>query len=382
MTSPKGYFFSTQDADSEGVEGKFFVWSTAEVEQVLGKAAADVLGYVYDISPEGNWEGHNILNRSKTLEQDARMLKIAEADLRGILIEGRRKLYEVRGRRVAPGRDEKALTSWNGLMIGAMAQAARALDVGAFAETAAHAADFILKEMRTSSGRLLRTFSAGSAPKLNAYLEDYSFLIDGLVSLYEATFHPRWIEAALALAEVMIDQHWDPDGGGFFYTGRDHERLIARTKDPHDSSVPSGNSLAVLSLLRLHKLTGQSDLLQKAEVTLRLFQGLMAESPYVSGQMLIALDFYLGPVAELAVVGDPAAADTRRVLRSIFGQLRPNKVVAMKSTVGENQPADAVLALLAGKSAGAEVTTYICENFACQAPLVGAAAAEAVLNKS
>jgi uncharacterized protein YyaL (SSP411 family) len=382
MTSPEGFFFSTQDADSEGVEGKFFVWSAAEVEQALGHDLADVFGYFYGIMPEGNWEGHNILNRTKTLEQDSRMLKIAEPDLRRLMEEGRRKLYEVRSRRVWPGRDEKALTSWNGLMIVALAQASLALDVPAHAETAARAANFILKKMRTRTGRLLRTYSTGSEPKLNAYLEDYSFLIDGLVSLYEATFRPHWIEAALDLAEVMIEQFWDTAAGGFFYTGQDHERLIARTKDPHDSSVPSGSSLAVLALLRLHRLTGRIDLLEKAEATLRLFQGLMAESPYVAGQMLIALDFYLGPVAELAVVGDPTAADTRRVLRSIFGQFRPNRVVALRSTRAEDQAPFEAIGLLTGKPAGAEVTTYICENFTCRTPLVGAAAAEAELGKS
>jgi uncharacterized protein YyaL (SSP411 family) len=379
MTSPEGFFFSTQDADSEGVEGKFFVWSAAEIEQILGNERAEVFGYVYDITPEGNWEGHNILNRTKTLTQDARMLKIEEAELRRILTEGRRKLYEARSQRVWPGRDEKALTSWNGLMISAMAQAAQALDMPVHAEAAERSAHFILSRMRTASGRLLRTYSTGSEPKLNAYLEDYAFLIDGLVSLYEATFRPCWIEAALDLAGVMIDQFWDAAEGGFFYTGRDHEALIARTKDPHDSSVPSGNSLAVLALLRLHKLTGRAELLNKAEATLRLFRGLMTESPYVAGQMLMALDFHLGPVAELAVVGDPAAKDTRRVLRAIFGQFRPNKVVALRATHMEEQTAGTAIGLLNGKGAGAQVMTYVCEDFVCRAPLVGAEAAEEAL---
>src|SRR5437588_384777 len=242
MTGPEGPFYSTLDADSEGVEGKFYVWTAQEIEAVLGKEDAEVFNSVYGVEPEGNWDDphhpgggpKNILHRTKTFAQSARLLNVPEAEVRARLDRCRKKLFEVRSRRVWPGRDDKALTSWNGLMIGALAQAAAALDGPRYAEAAARAADFILTRMRTPEGRLLRTWSAGAPAKLNAYLEDYSFLIDGLVSLYEATFEPRWVEAALALADVTVDQFWDDEGGGFFYTGRDHEELIARGKDPHD----------------------------------------------------------------------------------------------------------------------------------------------------
>ncbi len=208
-------------------------------------------------------------------------------------------------------------------MIGVLAQAAQVLDRPDYAEAAARAADFLLTRLRTKDGRLLRTWSAGSEPKLNAYLEDYSFLLDGLVSLYEATFAPRWIETALDLTETMIDQFWDTADGGFFYTGRDHESLIARGKDPHDNAIPSGNSMAVTALLRLVKLTGRMDLQEKAETTLRLYRGLLAAHPLAAGQMLLALDFHLGPVQEIAVVGDPASEDTRRVLRLLLRLVPP-----------------------------------------------------------
>src|SRR5262249_3683240 len=244
----------------------------------------------------------------------------------------------------------------------------QALDHPAYAETAARAADFLLTRMRGADGRLRRTYRTGSEPKLNAYLEDYSFLINALVSLYEATFAPRWIEAALKLTAVMIDQFWDTAESGFFFTGRDHERLIARSKDPHDSSIPSGNSMAVTALVRLAKLTGRNDLYDKAEATLRVFRGLMAASPTAAGQMLNALDFYLGPVQEFAVISDPAAVDTRRVLQAVRGSFRPNKVVALKPPQADGT-VDALIPLLAGKMADGPVTTYICENFACQAPL-------------
>jgi uncharacterized protein YyaL (SSP411 family) len=387
MTSPEGPFYSTLDADSEGMEGKFYVWTAAEIEQVLGKEDADLFCAVYGVEQEGNWHdeaGHgppgptNILHRVKSFDQIARLNHIPEADLRRRLDSSRKKLFEVRNRRVWPGRDEKALTSWNGLMIAALAQAGAVLENPRYVEAASRAADFILTRMRTPDGLLLRSYSSGSEPKLNGYLEDYSFLIDALVSLYQATFDPRWIEAALQLAEVMIDQFWDTAEGGFFYTGRDHESLIARNKDPHDNAIPSGNAMAATALLRLVKLTGRVDLQEKAETTLKLYAGLLASQPTAAGQMLVALDFYLGPVQEFAVVGDPFAPETKRVLRAIRGGFRPDAVVALK-TPATDAKAEHLIPLLAGKKASGPVTTYICENFACQAPLVGTETVEKAL---
>jgi uncharacterized protein YyaL (SSP411 family) len=380
MTSPEGPFYSTQDADSEGEEGKFFVWSAQEIERVLGKDLADLFTEVYDVTPQGNWEGHNILNRSKTYEQYARLRKIPEKELRSLLEQGKRKLFEVRSRRVRPGRDEKVLTAWNGLMIDALAQASAVLDKPAYTDAAVRAAEFILTRMRGSDGRLLRTYTTGTDAKFNAYLEDYAFLINALVSLYEATFAPRWVEAALDLTAVMIDQFWDPGEGGFYFTGRNHEPLIARSKDPHDSSVPSGNSMAVTALLRLAKLTGRSDLMENAEVTLRLYRNLMAESPSAAGQMLIALDFYIGPVDEFAVVGDLAGAETRGVLGTIHRRFRPNKVIAFKHATPDLRQGDEKLPLLADKKLLGPVSTYICRNSVCQAPLVGLQALETALD--
>jgi uncharacterized protein YyaL (SSP411 family) len=379
MTSPHGPFYSTQDADSEGVEGKFFVWSAAEVEAILGKELAEPFTYVYDVTPEGNWEGHNILHRPKTEEQDAQLLRMPVAELRQKLGEARRKLFEARSKRVRPGRDEKVLTAWNGLMIAGFALAAQVLDQAAYADTAARAADFLLTRMRAPDGRLFRTWSDGSPAKLNAYLEDYTYLVDALVTLYEATFEPRWVEAALDLARVMVEQFWDASGGGFFFTGRDHEALITRPKDLLDNATPSGNAMAVTGLLRLAELTGQSDLREKAEATLGLCRGLMAERPLGCGQMLLGLDFYLGPVQEFAVIGDLADDHTSRVLRIIRNDFRPNKVVALKQTRSVQRDAERLVPWLSGKEAAGTVTTYICQNFTCQAPLHGADAVAAAL---
>jgi uncharacterized protein len=345
----------------------------------LGKELADLFSDVYDVTPSGNWEGHNILNRAKTYEQYARLRQMPEPALRSRLSQAKSKLLEARNRRVWPGRDEKVLTAWNGLMIDAMAQAGMVLDKTAYREAASRAADFILTRMRNSQGRLLRTYMTGSEPKLNAYLEDYAFLVNALVSLYEATHSGRWIESALNLVSVMIEQFWDEAGGGFFFTGRDHEPLITRTKDPHDSSIPSGNSMAVTALLRLAGLTGRSDLREKAETTLRLFQGLMAELPSAAGQMLIALDFYVGPVQEFAIIGESKADEARRVLRAIHESFRPNKVLALKEPQDHSKEIENLIPLLANKKPLGPVTTYICHDFACQAPLVGADAMEKAL---
>ncbi|HMC89649.1 MAG TPA: thioredoxin domain-containing protein [Gemmataceae bacterium] len=371
MTSPEGPFYSTQDADSEGEEGKFYVWSAAEVEAILGKEKADIFGYVYDVNPGGNWEGHTILHRTKTDEQDARLLKLDVPQLRRILEDCKQKLLAIRSKRVWPGRDEKALTSWNALMITAFAQAAAVLQNPAYLQAATKSADFILTRMRAPDGRLLRTYSAGTEPKLNAYLEDYAFLVDALISLYEASFERRWIEAACGLAELMIQEFWDSRHGGFFFTGVSHETLIARTKDLQDSSIPSGNALAVTALLRLHKLTGQKDFLDKVEQTIRLCRGLMASSPMAAGQMLVALDFYLGPVREFVVVANEMNKEGREVLNMIQSRFDPNKVVAFKNGSDKDARIDKVLPLLGDKTSRGGVTTYICRDFACQKPVVG-----------
>jgi uncharacterized protein YyaL (SSP411 family) len=381
MTRGDGPFFSTQDADSEGVEGKFFVWSEDEVERILGKSEADLFGAVYDVTAEGNWEEHNILHRGRSDQQEAKLLGVPLDEMQRRLRESREKLFVVRSQRVWPGRDEKILTAWNGLMIGAFAQAAQVLEKPEYASAAERAAAWILKNMRTPDGRLLRTAFAGSAPKLNGYLEDYAYFIDGLVSLYETTFEPGWLQSALEFTRVMIEQCWDDAEGGFFYTGKDHETLIARTKDPHDNATPSGNAMAVTGLLRLAKLTGRSDLMEKAECTLALFGELMRSSPMAAGQMLIAFDFHLGPVQEFAIVGDPANEETKQVLRLVRQDFRPHKVVCGKRGNVLEEEVEKMAPLLAHRSAQGVVTTYICANHACQAPVVGARALAQVLGK-
>jgi uncharacterized protein YyaL (SSP411 family) len=368
MTGPDGAFYSTQDADSEGVEGKFFVWSKEEIDRLLGPDDAKLFCSIYGVTQTGNWEGHNIQHLSRGLDIEVKMLGIPLDDLKTRLQRSKARLFEVRSQRIWPGRDEKILTAWNGLMIAAFAKAAQVLENSAYAEAATRAADFLLTKMRGPDGRLLRTTFAGATPKLNAYLEDYAYLADALVTLYETTFDARWIEAALALVRVMIDQCWDEADGGFYFTGKDHETLIARNKDPHDNATPSGNSMAVSALLRLAKLTGDAELLAKAVRTLDLFSGLMARAPMAAGQMLNALDFYLGPVQEIAVIGEQSNTEVIDVLRQLRRPFRPHQVVAWAS----GMPTSTSLPILKDRPAHGAVTTYVCENFTCQAPIVGA----------
>lgn len=369
MQSPEGPFYSTQDADSEGEEGKFFVWTLKEVEEVLGPELAKIASYAFDVSPGGNWEGNNILHWAKPIPQTAKLLGMSEAELGEAVGKIRCKLFGARARRVHPGRDEKILTSWNGMMIDTLAVADGGVN-GPYAAAAVRAAEYILGVMRTPAGLLFRTAKEGRA-RLNGYLEDYAYLANGLVSLYEATFDPRWIREALATTETMIEQFWDEADGGFFYTGRNHEALIARGKDPQDGAIPSGNAMAATALARLVKLTGRSDLAEKVERTLSLFSDLMSRSPMAGAQMLIALGIYQGPTDEIALVADPGGAETQKALGALRRRFVPRRVLALRRP--DQGDADvAPVELLAGKSpTGPGLTAYFCRDFSCQAPVEG-----------
>ncbi|HKA07015.1 MAG TPA: thioredoxin domain-containing protein [Gemmataceae bacterium] len=371
MTDPAGPFFSSQDADSEGVEGRFYVWTRDEIEAVLGPEDANVFCAVFDISPAGNWEGHNIPNRPKSWDTLSLELSIPKDDLVRRCGEMANNLYELRSKRVWPGRDEKVLTAWNGLMIAAFAQAGAAFDEPRFTTAATRAADYLLANLRKPDGRLYRTAAVGSPAKIDAYLEDYAYLIEAFLCLYQAKFDPRWVQEAVQLADLMVQDFADQNGGGFFYTAVGHEPLITRTKDSYDGSTPSGNAMAATALFRLATLTGRRDLREIAELALRQYAGLMRESPTGSGQMLIALDFHLGPVREIAIVGSSGDEPVGQVLSAIRGRFRPNVVVAIgDSSAGEW--AASVIPLLRDRPSLGDVTTYICANFTCNAPVIGA----------
>ena len=370
MTQPEGGFYSTQDADSESVEGKFFVWSQQEVVDVLGKARARIFCTCYDVSARGNWEGSTILNRPRTLTECAQKLKGALEELVQTLGECRRLLFEVRGRRVAPSRDDKVLVAWNGMMISAMAQAAPILGETKYRDAAADAARFILGEMRDERGRLLHSFKDGKA-RFGAYLDDYACLIDGLVELYQTTFDPQWLQHAVELAETMQERFADPQGG-FFYTPDDHEQLIARNRDSQDSSTPSGNAVAATALAKLGRLTSRNEFVERATQTLESFSEQIARFPMASGQALLALEFLHGPAYEFVLVEGGEAAENDAATSALFDRFLPNKVVVRGADSGDGPPSVLLKPLLQHRtSVDRQPTLYVCQDGTCREPWVG-----------
>ena len=418
MTQPEGGFFSTQDADSEGVEGKFFVWSEAEVDAALANVRfpdpiqpisndsidpASIFKRVYDVTSAGNWERANILNRPVSEEQAAKSLGLDLLQLETILTECRKVLFDVRSQRVWPGRDDKVLASWNGLMISAMAMGASVLNEPRFAEAAMAAADFVLREMiqpdgiqetlpptggPTSPGetcRLWRAYKDGRA-RFNAYLDDYASLIDGLCELYQTVFDTRYLEAAVGLAERMIEQFWDSEGGGFFYTSVQHETLIARNKETQDNATPSGNSLAAMGLLKLSRLTGRTDFEVKAVATLEMMSGQIERSPLSAGLSLMALDFLLGPTPEI-ILAQVTSCDEGSTMnqqipnlfegREAFVRLHerfvPNKLIHWRADhLSDERIPEVIADVVRGKRAQrGQTTAYICHHGKCSMPVVG-----------
>lgn len=382
MTHSDGGFYSTQDADSEGVEGKFFVWSEAEILSILGPDDCRTFCLCYDVSSHGNWEETNILNRRKTPAEAAQLLNLAEPELESRLEQCRQKLFAVRSQRIWPGRDEKILTSWNGLMLSAFSQAAQVLAEPRYAQAARRAADFLLGTLKRDDDRLWHAFKDGQA-RLNGYLDDYASAIDGLVDVFQAIQDSKYLIAATRLAEQMRAQFEDTADGGFFYTSHDHEELIARQKDVQDNATPSGNSMAATALLRLGRLTGRADFEQVAERTLNMLSGVARRYPSAAGQTLAAIDFWLGPTFEIALIeGSASSPEFVSMQRTILDSFIPNKVVAIRPSTLVDADIPAELKLLKGKPArGGQPTAYVCEHGTCGMPQVGAAALARVLLK-
>ena len=380
MTDPAGGFYSSEDADSEGEEGRYYLWTPEEVRAVLGPRAAEALAYAYDVTGPGNFEGRNILNRAKTIEQCAAILGRGVEPLRAELAESLRKLLAARSKRVRPARDDKVLVGWNGLLIEAMALAGAALGEPRYAEAAARAAHFLLENLRDADGRLLHCWRQGRAG-VYAFLDDYASLAGALVTLYEAGFEERWIDEAVRLADELLARFADPAEGGFYLAAADDPSLIVRKKDTADSSTPSGGGLAAMLLLRLGKLCGRGDYLAAAESALRAASPLMEEFPLSAAQMLLALDTYLGPVPELVILGSDDRAATAEVLRAVHRHYLPNKVVAFRPSPGPNgRRSRALESLFEGKqSVPPGPTLYVCEHFTCRAPISGKDAALAAV---
>jgi hypothetical protein len=353
MRGPEGGFYSALDADSEGEEGRFYVWTPEEMRAVLGESAATVAGY-YGVSEAGNFEGKSILHLAGG----------AAAPEPGDLAAARAALYEARAERVRPGLDDKRLTAWNALMLAALAEAGAVLGREDYVEAARRCAEFILRELRDAEGRLLRTYKDGEG-RLNAYLEDHAFLLEALLTLYEATFEQRWFDQARTLAETTALRFGDPGRGGFYSTSGDHEELIARRKEIGDHPIPSGNSAMALGLLRLAALSGEREYEAQAIGILQLFAKAAPPHPDAFAHLLRALDFHLSPTKEVALVGDDLA-ELAAVVR--FG-FRPHLVLA-----GGPEGTAAPELLKSRPTLDGKPTAYVCEHFACQMPATDPAA--------
>ncbi|GIV96795.1 MAG: thioredoxin domain-containing protein [Herpetosiphonaceae bacterium] len=364
MTAPEGGFYSTEDADSEGEEGRFYTWTLQELRQVLGEDATVAAAY-WDVSEAGNFEGRNILHVQHDPLEFARQLAVSLEELQERVAGWRRKLLEARSQRVRPGRDEKMLTAWNGLMLRSLAEAGRALRRDDYIEAARRNADFLLNHLRRD-GRLLRSYKDGQA-KIKGFLDDYAFLIDGLLELYQATFELRWMREAKSLTETMLQLFWDEERQIFFDTSTEHEQLISRPRDPFDNATPSGTSVAVDVLLRLAALLGEPAYMRTALSVLRGLSAGMVQLPSGFGRLLAALDFYVSTPKEIAIIGEPDAPDTQRLIEVVFGRYLPNKVVA--GAAPDNREAAELIPLLQDRPMLAgQATAYVCTNYTCKSP--------------
>jgi len=349
-----GGFFSSQDADSEGVEGKYYVWTPEELRTVLGAEGAVRVIRRYGVTEAGNFEGANILHLPDGTDAGA-----ADDALDGL----RAKLLAARTARVAPATDDKVLTAWNGLALRALAEAAAVLGIERYAEAAVRNADFLLRELRPAE-RLLRTWREGTA-QLNGYLEDYASLINGLLSLHQTTFSHRWLHAAAELTEEMLDLFWDEEAQSLFDVGRDHEELIVRPRDLFDNATPSGSSMAAEALLRLATIAGDASYAKRAG-TLLSAAALMGRVPMGFGNWLKTAELFFAEPMEIAIIGSPAQAATSELLRVVHGAYAPNRALIGLDPAESTPFASPILA--GRMQVGAAPTAYVCRNYACDLP--------------
>ena len=363
MRHPDGGFYSSQDADSEGVEGRYFLWQRDEVERILGEELAEIACRFWDVSDAGNFEGNNILRVTLALDQAAKVFGRKSTELESLLASAREKLLAVRQARVAPARDDKILTSWNSLMISAFARAAEVLDDETYSTIARQGIAFVDRKLRRGD-RLLATFKDGIA-RWNGYLDDYAFYANALLDVFEESQDRQYLESATAICESMLRHFWDSAGGGFFFTSDDHEELIVRSKPAFDGSIPSGNSVATQVLLRLFHHTGTTDYLERAETILRRFGRAAANQPFGLAKLIAAADFHRRGPLEIAVVIHPAAAVADPLLRRLRAAYIPNRTL----TLVDPDPNAPRPPLLAGKGQiDGATTVYVCQRMTCSAP--------------
>jgi uncharacterized protein YyaL (SSP411 family) len=375
MTSPEGGFYSAEDADSEGEEGKFYIWTEDEIIGVLGKDDGELVIRTYNAGKSGNFSeeasgektGSNILYLKRPLRELAPSFNMSAEEYEGRIEESRKKLFEVREKRVHPHKDDKVLTDWNGLMVAALAKGASVWGDTRYSDAAGRAADFVLRKMRDDKGRLLHRWRGGEAA-ITGSIDDYSFFIWGLLELYESTFDIEYLKTAIELQNEMKELFWDDRNGGFYFTSHDAEELISRQKEVYDGAIPSGNSVAMLNLLRIGRITGDSSYDEMAVRLSRAFSQAVEQAPMAYTQLLAGLDFAIGPSYEVVVAGDPAAEDTKEMLSALRKKYIPNKVLLFKGT-GDAPGITAIADFTKGQSAlNGKATAYVCLDHVCNLP--------------
>lgn len=374
MTSAGGGFYSAEDADSEGEEGKFYLWDEPELRKVSGEYA-DLISDVFNCAADGNWvdpsiggaPGTNILHTKKTLEEIADAAGLSADEIRNRIEDTRKKLFEEREKRIHPHKDDKILTDWNGLMISAFARAASAFGNKEYEAAAVKAADFVLEKLRDNEGNLLHRFRLGEAG-ISANIDDYAFLAAGLLDLYEAGFNVRYLEEAIRLQDRLEELCFDEVNGGFYFTGHGNEKLLTRRKEIYDGAVPSGNSIALLNLLRLARFTGNTHYEEVADKTIKAFSTAVNKAPVAFSQFLAGLSFAFGPSKEIVVVEKKGDTNCEKILNLIGRKFLPNKVVILLDE--ENRRIKDIAKYAAGhKTLNDKSTVYVCENFNCKMPV-------------
>lgn len=375
MTHPEGGFFSAEDADSEGEEGKFYLWYAEELRNILDKDELDIALKMFNVEEDGNWideskgikPGTNILFTGKSLNKVAEDLDYEEKDLVNKLKHIRLKLFNYRNKRIHPHKDDKILTDWNGLMISAFAKAAQAFDIEEYKNAAEKSFHFIVKYLTDKDNKLFHRFREGDSG-IFANVDDYVFMINAAIDLYETTFDFYYLEQAVKWNDILINDFWDKNAGGFFFTSEKNEDLIARQKEIYDGAIPSGNSVELLNLLRLFRFTEKIDYAEKTEKLIEYFSGTIARTPFIFSQFLIGLDFYFGPAKEIVIsfqTKDDIVTDAVKFLHSLF---KPNKIVILNKS-GNPERTSIVPFINQMKPIESKTTFYICENFVCSKPL-------------
>jgi uncharacterized protein YyaL (SSP411 family) len=375
MTSEAGGFYAAEDADSEGEEGRFYIWTAREFRDAVGDADADLAGRAFRVSQTGNAAGHpaglpdgaNVLHTGRSLDEAAKQLGMERTELDRRLETVRDRLWARRAGRVRPQRDDKILADWNGLMIAALARAAQVFDRPKLTAAARRAADYVLKHLRLQDGRLVHSLRSDDAVAAN--LDDYTFMTWGLLELYETTFEVGYLKTALEFNRMVLE-HFGDESGGFYFTSDDAEKLLVRQKQIYDGAIPSGNSVALLNLVRLARMTGDSDLEERADAHARWFYNAACKTPLGHTHFLAALDFVVGPSYEIVIVGEPGGEDTGTMLKAIGSLFLPGKVVLL---VPPGEPAASELKAIAGfaseyKCLAGAATAYVCRNFVCEHP--------------